>query len=161
MGQNRGSSREWFLITCSHYEMKFTWQIKIKMLVLDASWIISVNENQWSFTVFWWVRLLNPLYNSQHYEHFPSWNNPLGRSVPFPLPFTFAVAKSRMWTPNFLSPEEGKVKPTFLFSGVCSFVSMVYYFLIKNTLKFLVTSSYDSSALWLTIQVILFFWEYV
>lgn len=61
----------------------------------------------------------------------------------------------------FYHQKEGKVKPTFLFSGVCSFVSMVYYFLIKNTLKFLVTSSYDSSASWLTIQVILFFWEYV
>lgn len=82
--------------------------------VLDAYWIICANENQLSFTVFWWVGLLNPLYNSQHYEHFPSWNNPLRRSFPFPL--TFAVTKSRIWTPNFLSPEGKNSKNTSTYS---------------------------------------------
>lgn len=75
----------------------------------------------------------------------------LGRSVPFPLPFPFSVAKLKMWTPNFLSPEgKNNNKNNYLFSKVYSFVCMVHYFL---TLKFLLTSSYDSSAFWLTIQI--------
>lgn len=41
----------------------------------------------------------------------------------------------------FYHQKERKVKTTFLFSEVCSFVCMVYYFLIKNKLKFFVTSS--------------------